>query len=219
MMILAVDSATRWTGLALYDGKRVVAEHGWHSVNTHTVEMAQMLASMFARAGIQAADLKGIAVALGPGSYTGLRVGLGLVKGLSLAHRIPLVGVPTLDIVVAGQPEMKGRLIAVAEAGRRRITVAAYDWRGKQGWVTEEGPFNTTWELLLAELDPPVYFTGEIAPQARKQIRAAGRGFTVLSPAQRARRAGFLAQLGWERLRRGDTDDAAALIPLYLTEP
>jgi tRNA threonylcarbamoyladenosine biosynthesis protein TsaB len=219
MMILAVDSATRWTGLALYDGKRVVAEHGWRSVNTHTVEMAQMLMSMLRRAAIEAADLTGIVVALGPGSYTGLRVGLGLAKGLSLAHRIPLVGVPTLDIVVAAQPELEGRLFAVAEAGRKRITVAAYDWQGKQGWITDEGPFNTTWETLLAELEPPASFTGEVAPQARKQIRAKGRGFAVLSPAQRARRAGFLAQLGWERLRRGDSDDAAALTPLYLTEP
>jgi tRNA threonylcarbamoyladenosine biosynthesis protein TsaB len=218
-MILAVDTATRWTGLALYDGAAVLAEHGWRAVNTQTVELAPAVTRMLRGPGVSSGALQGIAVALGPGSYTGLRIGLGFAKGMALVHEIPLLGVPTLDIVAAALPAQEGRLIVVAEAGRRRITSAAYDWQGKRGWQADGQPINETWPELLRRLTPPVAFAGEIAPQASKQIRAAGKGFQAISPADRVRRAGYLAEIGWRRLQRGDVDDPAALTPLYLREP
>ncbi|MDX1414745.1 MAG: tRNA (adenosine(37)-N6)-threonylcarbamoyltransferase complex dimerization subunit type 1 TsaB, partial [Candidatus Promineifilaceae bacterium] len=100
-MILALDTATRWTGLALHDGKRIIAEQGWSSKYTQTVELTPAVARLLATADFQVADLQAIAVAIGPGSYTSLRVGLAVAKGLSMAHQIPLIGVPTLDIISA----------------------------------------------------------------------------------------------------------------------
>lgn len=218
-MILAIDTATRWAGLALYDGTTLLAEHGWRSVNTQTVELAPAVAQTLRRADVAAQELGGIAVALGPGSYTGLRIGLGLAKGMALAHQIPLIGVPTLDIVAAAQPQLEAQLVVVAEAGRTRITAGCYEWQRSQGWQAGDRPLNTTWEELLDDLQPPVVFTGEIAPQARKLIRAAGKGFHAVRPVDRVRRAGYLAAIGWERLRRGRVDDAASLTPTYLREP
>lgn len=218
-MILAIDTATRWTGLALHDGATVVAEHGWRSVNTQTVEMAPAIAQMLKRAEMATSDLKAIAVALGPGSYTGLRVGLGVAKGIALGVQIPLVGIPTLDIVAAAVGQMPGQLVAVAEAGRRRITANCYSWQNKRGWRAEQLPSNTTWEELLEQLEPPAAFTGEISPQARRHIRHEAKGFQILRPAARVRRAAYLAELGWERLRKGEADDPAELVPLYLREP
>ena len=75
-----------------------------------------------------------MAVALGPGSYTGLRIGLGFAKGLALANQIPLIGVPTLDILAASVGELPGRLLLAAEAGRTRVCVAVYQWQKRQGW-------------------------------------------------------------------------------------
>lgn len=218
-MILAIDTATQWTALALHDGASVVAEHGWRSVNTQTVELVPAISQMLQRADIGVGQLKGIAVALGPGSYTGLRIGLGAAKGMALAHQVPLIGVPTLDIVAAAAGQTAGALVVVAEAGRRRITAGRYEWQQKRGWRSDQLPDNTTWEELLAELEPPVVFSGEISAAALRQIRAAGKGFQVVRPAARARRAGYLAEIGWERLRRDEVDDAAALTPLYLREP
>ena len=85
-MILAIDTATRWAGLALHDGTAVIAEHGWRCLNNHTIEMTPAIDDMLKQAGVEPADLSGIAVAIGPGSYTGLRVGLALAKGLALAN-------------------------------------------------------------------------------------------------------------------------------------
>jgi tRNA threonylcarbamoyladenosine biosynthesis protein TsaB len=217
-MILAIDTATRWTGLALHDGANIIAEHGWRSINKQSVELAPEVAGMLLRAGFHPEALKGIAVAIGPGSYTGLRIGLGLAKGMALAHQTPIIGVPTLDIVAAALPQMPGKLIVIAEAGRRRITAAAYAWQASSGWLAPDAPYNTTWDELLEAIDSPVVLTGEISPQAMKRIRSTGKGVRAVRAVDRVRRAGYLAEVGWKRLRKGMVDDAAELTPIYLRE-
>jgi tRNA threonylcarbamoyladenosine biosynthesis protein TsaB len=218
-MILAIDTATRWLGLALHDGAAVLAEVGWRSDRTQTIELAPAVQGMLGRAGVESGDLKAIAVAIGPGSYTGLRVGLAVAKGLALAEQFPLIGVPTLDIIAAGVGYRDGRLLTAVRAGRRRISAATYAWDEKKGWEATQRPANTTWDELLPALSGTVAFAGEIDAAAAKQIRAAGRSFTVIEPAFSTRRAGVLAELGWRRLRRGEVDDAAALAPDYLQDP
>lgn len=218
MMILAIDTATRWTGIALHDGQHMLAEHGWVSTQTQSMELAPAVANMLDRAGVPAAELSAIAVALGPGSYTGLRIGMGLAKGMALAFQLPLIGVPTLDIVVSAHPLCDGDLIAVAEAGRRRITSARYRLV-KGRWEPKGAPVNDTWEELLERIEPPLTITGEISLAAQKQIRVASRSYSITPAAHRVRRAAVLAEIAWRRLRRGRLDDPAALAPLYLREP
>ena len=218
-MILAIDTATRWAGLALHDGTAVIVEYGWQCANNHTVEMTPAINDILKRADITTADLKAIAVAIGPGSYTGLRVGLALAKGLALTHGTPLIGVPTLDIVAAVFGQRPERLVVVAEAGRRRISAAAYAWQGKAGWQVDWGPDNDTWDDLLAKFDGPTIFAGEISAAAAGQIRAAHRQFQVARPSRSVRRAGCLAELGWQRLRRDQVDDAQTLAPAYWRDP
>lgn len=218
-MILAIDTATKWTGLALYDGRTLLAETGWHSTNTHTVELAPSVAELLRRTGIQATDLAAVAVAIGPGSYTGLRIGLGFAKGLSLANQTRLIGVPTLDIVAASQSYSEGQLVAIAEAGRSRVCAGLYQWRGKKGWQSQEQPIIDSWQNLLDSLEGPTIFAGEINPAAAKLIRAAGKSFQIANAMNSARRAGYLAEIGWQRLRRGWVDDPATLAPIYLRDP
>lgn len=218
-MILAIDTATRWLGLALYDGTAVLAEAGWRSANTHTVDLAPAIEEMWRRARISAADLDGIAVAIGPGSYTGLRVGLAVAKGLAMTNRIALAGVDTLDIVAAAFGPLDARLLVAVEAGRSRVCAALYEWRKGRGWQAEAPAVIDTWENLLAGLAGEVIFAGEIAPPAAKLIHAAGKSFRLASPAMSARRAGHLAEIGWRRLQKGLVDDVATLSPVYLRDP
>jgi tRNA threonylcarbamoyladenosine biosynthesis protein TsaB len=216
-MLLAIDTATRWTALALHDGSAVVVELGWRSLNTQTVELAPAVADTLQRVGLTAANLAAIAVSLGPGSYTGLRVGLGLAKGLALANQTPLIGVPTLDIVAASFGELPGQLIVIAEAGRTRVCAAPYQWRGAKGWQAKATPIITSWPDLLQNVTGPATFAGEITPEAAKLIR--DKKLRLAGPADSVRRAGYLAEIGWRRLRKGQLDDPAALVPLYLQEP
>ncbi|MCA9931311.1 MAG: tRNA (adenosine(37)-N6)-threonylcarbamoyltransferase complex dimerization subunit type 1 TsaB [Anaerolineales bacterium] len=218
-MILAIDTATRWLGLALHDGTAVLAEVGWHCKNNHTVELTPTIRELMTRMGATMADLSGIAIAVGPGSYTGLRVGMAVAKGLALAHQTPMVGVPTLDIVAAAHPSQPGDLVVVAEAGRTRVLTAVYQWHGGDGWQTNQTPEIDTWDELLTRLEGPLTFAGEISPEAAQKIRTSGKLFQLARAAASVRRAGFLAELGWQSLRRGDIDDVATLAPIYLRDP
>lgn len=218
-MLLAIDTATRWLGVAVHDGQRILAELGWQPKQTQTVELAPTIASLFQRVGCTAADLQGIGVVVGPGSYTGLRVGLGVAKGLSLANQTPLVGISTLDVVAAGVGQLKGQLVVVAEAGRSRVCAGIYHWHRSHGWQSATPPDIVTWEQLLASIERTAYFAGEVEPEAMRQIKHAGKDFHTLPPATRVRRAGYLAQLAWQRLRKGEVDDPASLIPIYLRDP
>lgn len=223
-MLLAIDTATRLISLALHDGQRVVAESTWHSANNHTVELAPQAALLMRRAGAEVARLKGLAVALGPGSYTGLRIGLGFAKGLALAQAVPMVGIPTFEILMRAQAPLPQPALAVLQAGRGRVTAALYMWdeRARQ-WAPHEPARVMDWPTLAASIEQPTYVCGEIdlagAELLRERVR---RGLVVLaSPAQSLRRAGYLAEIGWERLRGqpGRGDEAARLAPLYGSGP
>lgn len=216
-MILAIDTATRWLGLALHDGTAVLAEHGWQAFQTQTIELTPAIGDMLARAEITAVDLKGIAVAIGPGSYTGLRVGLAVAKGMALVNRTPLLGVSTLDIVAAATAPYDAQLLVTAEAGRSRVCAAIYHWHSRHGWQTKATPVIEAWPDLLAQLDRPTVATGEITADAAKLIRKAGH--QVVSAAATVRRAGYLAEIGWQRLRKNKTDEASTLAPIYLRNP
>lgn len=218
-MILAIDTATKWLGLAVHNGRFLLAELGWQSHNTQTVDLAPAIDDLLQRLQIEVSDLKGIGIAIGPGSYTGLRVGLSVAKGLALAYQTPLVGISTLDVLAAGFGPVDAQLCTVAEAGRTRICAALYGWHKRLGWQAKAEPVICTWDELLTGLELPTTFAGEISPEAGKQIRAASNTFRVASPAASARRAGHLAELAWLRLRKGSPDDPASLVPNYLRDP
>src|SRR5512142_1346094 len=103
-MLLAVDTSTSWIGLALYDGVRVLGEMTWQSPSHHTVELSPGINELMQRCNVRTTDLQALGVAIGPGSFTALRIGLSVVKGMALALRIPVIGIPTLDALAAAQP-------------------------------------------------------------------------------------------------------------------
>jgi tRNA threonylcarbamoyladenosine biosynthesis protein TsaB len=229
-MILAIDTATRWTAVGLHDGTAVLAECGWFGAMTQTVAVAPALEDLLAKTDVSWADVKAVAVAIGPGSYTGLRIGLGLAKGIALAHGMPLIGVPTLDIVAQAQPKTDRPLVAVAEAGRTRVCAGSYRWQAKlprgrsrkaagPGWQPIAGPIIESWPALIAGAEAGTIFAGEVSAEAAHLIRVSEKDLQLVAPVAAVRRAGYLAEIAWQRLRRNESDDAAALAPIYLRSP
>ncbi|MEE8390270.1 MAG: tRNA (adenosine(37)-N6)-threonylcarbamoyltransferase complex dimerization subunit type 1 TsaB [Anaerolineae bacterium] len=214
-MLVAIDTATGYASLALHDGFQVRTEHTWESPRRHTVELLPRLVAALEQLGIGADHLSGVAVTRGPGSFTGLRVGIAVAKGLALARGLPLVGVPTLDVVAAAQGRDRRPLCAVLQAGRKRICVATYRWRHGE-WHVHQEPRLRTWSDLLKEITSPTLFCGEIDPVGSDALATLGELAVLLPAAARLRRASFLAELAWQRLNRGATDDPATLTPLYL---
>lgn len=220
-MLLAIDTATRMAGLALYDQVRgrFLGEETWYSADSHTVELTPRLVRILDQQGLAVADLNGLVVSLGPGSYTGLRIGLSVAKGLALSLDLPLVGVPTLDVVAEPHKEQRLPICALLQAGRSRFCVGHYSrYRGR--W-RRRGSFElATLDAVCDQLVEPTLFCGEIEAEHAEHIRKRlGADAVVAPPAASLRRAGYLAELGWQRLSRGDADDPGQLSPIYLKQP
>jgi tRNA threonylcarbamoyladenosine biosynthesis protein TsaB len=220
-MLLAIDTATHLAGLALYDEAAgwILGEEMWQSANNHTVELMPRLVRLMEQQRMAPADLSGLAVSLGPGSFTGLRIGLSLAKGLSLALDLPLVGIPTLDIVARPHMVQHCPIWAILQAGRGRICAGQYV-RRKGRWRRQGDYQLTTLEKLCNELEGNVLICGEIRNRDMEMLsQRLGSQATIASPAASLRRPAYLAELGWERLGRGDLDDPRSLSPIYLQNP
>ena len=213
-MLLAVDTSTTQMGLALYDSAQVIAEFAWRSGQRHTVELAPATADLLARCGLSMNDVHALGVGLGPGSFTSLRVGIAFVKGLAMARHIPLIGIPTLDILAHAQPLSKLLLAVTIQAGRGRFALGWYK-NSRKGWQAEGQARIVTLESLLSEIQNPCVLCGEFPVEVRQQIMNQS-GARLVSPAGSVRRPAILAELAWARWQSGNVDDEASLAPIYL---
>jgi tRNA threonylcarbamoyladenosine biosynthesis protein TsaB len=220
-MLLAVDTATRMAGIALYDEVQgwVVGEEMWQSAENHTVELMPRIVHLMEQQQVAPGDLTGLVVSLGPGSFTGVRIALSVVKGLSMALDLPLAGVPTLDVVAEPHKEQRLPICALLRAGRGRFAFGHY-FRYRGRWRRRSAVRIGALEDVCDEMEGPTLYCGEIdAAEAKRIVALAGDEAVVASPAGSLRRAAFLAELGWARLKQGSADDPATLSPIYLKQP
>lgn len=215
-MLLAIDTATRMASLALHDGGRVRSEVTWEINDHHTVELTPRIMWMMSQAEVSESELSALAVSIGPGSFTGLRVGLAIAKGLALAIAIPIVGVPTLDIVAYAQTVTKGPLLAVLQVGRGKLATLPYR-RVRGAWRAQGELQVVALDQIGEDWDSPVWLCGELDATARAALsRRLGKQVKLIEPARSLRRAAFLAELGWRRVNSGHVDDLDSLAPIYI---
>jgi tRNA threonylcarbamoyladenosine biosynthesis protein TsaB len=221
-LVLALDTASASGGVALVRGRAVLGEASWQVGGQQTSEVLPAAVRLWERAGISAADLDAVAVSAGPGSYTGLRVGFSLAKGMALARGLPVVAIPTLEAVAYQHRDAAARLCAVVDAGRGQLYVARFE-RGQmlprqRGQVAVLTPDELA--SRLAAERRPLLVCGELYPRLIDSLRAgAAPGVRFVSPAAALRRPAFLAELALLRLAAGAVGDPAPLQPLYLRRP
>jgi tRNA threonylcarbamoyladenosine biosynthesis protein TsaB len=212
-LLLAIDTSTTQAGLALYDGD-LLAELSWpagrHGSRTALTEIERLLTLIGRPVGAVAA----VAVALGPGSFSALRVGLSLAKGLAFAQACPLLGIPTLDVVSYPHRHAGLPVWAVLDAGRNRVTAARYSTTDA-GWQADGPAVHGPVAEVVERITGPALVGGEV-PSAMIDALTGRPEVMILPPAVRRRRPGALAELAWARLLAGQRDDPYALEPLYL---
>lgn len=209
MRVLAVDTSTMAGGVALVDGDRVVGESLLDVRTTHSERLMMAVDRALGDAGWPASSLDGLAVAIGPGSFTGLRIGLATVKGLALALARPIAAVPTLDAMAAQLPWSARPVCPVLTARRDEVYASLYRWDGRG--MRQEWDYLALSPAALAErLTEPVLGVGDGV------AAVASPWMTAVRPARRGPMAAVVAWLGAERLRLGDAAGAADLVPLYL---
>ena len=214
-MLLAIDTSTAQVGLALYDGTQILSEMTWTTRQHHTTELAPSIAGLLKRCGVSMDMVQALGVAVGPGSFTSLRVGLSLVKGIALARHLPVIGISTMDIIAAAQPAGTIPLAVVIQAGRKRIAVGRYQF-SENRWQAEGGVKGATVDELADEIESPTYIAGELSAEDRSRLARKRVNILLASPVHCIRRPSILADLAWARWQKNEVDDAASLAPIYL---
>jgi tRNA threonylcarbamoyladenosine biosynthesis protein TsaB len=214
-MLLAIDTSTAQVGLALYDGIQILGEMTWTTRQHHTVELAPAIAGLLKRSDASMDMIGALGVAIGPGSFTSLRVGLALAKGIALARHLPLVGISTMDVIAAAQPAGNHPLVVVIQAGRRRIAVGWYKF-SENRWQAQGGVKSGTIDELADEIEHPTYVAGELTSEDRNRLARKRVNILLASPVHCVRRPSILADLAWARWQKNEVDEPASLAPIYL---
>lgn len=219
MTLLAIDTSTRYASVALYDGRTVLAEGTWQAQRRHDDHLFPEIARLLALAGAAPADVRRVAVAIGPGSFTGVRVAIAAAQGIARAQGAATVGVVTLDVAAHPFAAARVRVCAVLPAGRGEHHAAMYRHRGG-AWQRTSAILTTTAEDLARQVARDTIFAGELDDDARAALRdRLGPRAAFAGPSAAAGRAGHLAEIGWSRIERGDAAAGEALEPLYLRAP
>lgn len=242
-MLLAIDLSTRYASIALSDGDALLAEMNWRADRRHGVDALDVIRELVARVGAEVGDVRAVGVALGPGSFNGLRVALATAKALAFALDAPLYGAPTLDIIGWGARPASGAgepIWALLSSGRDDVFAARYDPASVAStWAPVAPASPAAQEPLLASSDDgglayltmtpaalanlvqgDATFAGEWRDATRATLEAALGSRAHFASPFTARRAAWLAELVHARVAEGlAPDDPHTLEPLYLRRP
>ena len=215
MRVLALESATLTGGAALLDGDRLVGESVLSVALTHSERLMATVDRLFQDCGWRAKDLEGLAVSIGPGSFTGIRVGVATAKGLGLALGLPVAPVPTLDALASTLPFADAPVCPLLDARKGEVSLSLYRW--------SQDRMVRLWDYLalppaaaVARLEPPVIVLGDGVAACRSLLARLGDPLRIAPPARRLPAPGVVAQLGHAMLEAGQGATAEALVPLYL---
>jgi tRNA threonylcarbamoyladenosine biosynthesis protein TsaB len=214
-VLLAVDTSTARAGIALYDGD-VLAESVWHAGRDHGRLLMPAIEEAMRRLGRRPADLTAVAAARGPGSYTGLRVGLSVAQGLAVALGVPAYGIGSLDVLAAGLPAIDRPVRAVLAAGRGRFATALF--RPENNQYRQDGEvMGVTLDSLLRLVVERCAIVGDLDAESRTRLAALGVHVWVAPPALSVRRPAVLAELAWQLFRQGCSPGPESGEPIYLS--
>jgi tRNA threonylcarbamoyladenosine biosynthesis protein TsaB len=218
MKILGLDTATLCGSLGIIDDDTVLVEYALHREETLSARLLPAIQTLLAEARLALHEIDGIAVSLGPGSFTGLRVGLSAVKGLALAAEMPVVGIPTLDALACNLPFTPYQICPLIDARKGQIYTALYK-NGAGGCLEQLTPYQVLSPTALSEAIPhqETVFLGDGVEVCRELITQKLAAKALFAPLH----LGFLrgttvAELGLKRLGRGESDDISSLVPIYV---
>lgn len=220
MQILALDSATNVASVAVVNSEKILAEFNLNTRKTHSERLMPVVSEVLDYADLTLESIDGFVVSLGPGSFTGLRIGLATMKALAFFTEKPLIGVSTLDGLAANCRNTEGLICPVIQARKDEVYSAIYI-NGVSGQerisdylaispaklVSCLAGFNAEKITILGD------GTGMLPENLKELLNS---DFYIASELQRLPRAAAVGFLGLERLEQGFSDDISTLTPLYI---
>lgn len=216
MLVLGVETSSMQGGVALVGEGGLVSEYTLNVEATHSERLLPTIDRMLRDAGLGLEVLAGIAVSIGPGSFTGLRIGLSTVKGLAYATGLPVVGVPTLEALAWSVPFAGCQVCPVLDARKQEVYAALFRYRNSAlERIMEDAALPP--EVLCGKIRRPTLFLGDgLGAYGDLFRRLLGERMLVPPLASRGSRPACVAELGRQRLLRGERDPADSLVPRYL---
>ena len=219
MLVLGIESSTPVASVAIVSEQGIMGEFVLNIGLTHSEQLLPLIDDLIKQVRIDLKEIEGIAVGGGPGSFTGLRIGMATAKGLAQGCKVPLVSISTLRIL-AGNMETQPALVApVMNARKQEVYTALYRFTGKG----EEELFSPrtsapeTWARELLTLQEPVILLGDGVPAYLGLWQEIlGSQVLITSPVHWQIRASHLAWLGRKKIIAGETADLYSLKPVYL---
>ena len=218
MLILAFETSAKAAGVALHDGAKLLAESYQNTGLTHSQTLMVMAEDLLKQCGLTAKDVTHVAVAAGPGSFTGVRIGVSAAKGFAWGAELPCVGVSTLEAMAKNLGVHEGIVCAVMDARRSQVYNALFSaQQGLLHRLTEDRAI-ALGELKeeLKKLDGPIYLVGDGSQLTYNTLKAEISNL-ILPPEHRLHQRGAgVALAALDKINSGEIGDAAALEPNYL---
>jgi len=216
MLVLGVETSTMQGGAALVGDEGLCSEYTLNVAATHSERLLPTIDRMLRDAGVGLDALSGLAVSIGPGSFTGLRIGLSTVKGLAYATGLPVVSVPTLEALASTVVFAREQVCPVLDARKQEVYAALFRCeRGELVRIMEDTALAP--EALCSKIRRPTIFLGDgMAVYGELFRHLLGDRMLVPPPPSRGARPAWVAELGRRRLLRGERDPVDALVPRYL---
>lgn len=223
MKLLGIETSTRTGSVAIIEGEEIIAEYTLNIQETHTSRLMPALDHILKEAHLTIHQMDAIAVSLGPGSFTGLRIGVATAKGLCLALRKPLVGIPTLDAFAHNICCTSHIICPLLDARKGEVYAALYRYRAP---IAGHELQKLTSELvlpldeLLSKINNSAVFLGDALDKYRNLIERNLREDAFFAPPYlNLPRAANVAVLGLEKLKSGEETDLQNIEPLYVRRP
>lgn len=218
MLILAFETSAKAASAALYDGQVLLGEHYQNTGLTHSQTLMVMAQDLLKQCSKTMAEVTAVAVAEGPGSFTGVRIGVAAAKGLSWGAEIPCFGVSTLESMAHSLGAWQGYVCPCMDARRSQVYNALfYVNQGQLKRVKEDRAISLS-ELKeeLKTLDGPIFLVGDGAVLAHKTLAGEIPALILPPEHRRHQRASGVALAAAEAIGAGETGDGATLTPNYL---
>lgn len=217
MKILGVDTSTPIGSVGLIDGDRFVAEHTLSIVKAHSSRLMPAIDQILKWGDLTVHDLDACAVGIGPGSFTGIRIGVGTIKSLCYALKKPIIGVSTLEAIAYNLRYTNRLICPILDARKDEVYGAVF--RGGPNLLRKSDDLCVPIESLLSHIDDDAIFVGDglgrYAPAVQEQF---GKDVTVADPIFNVPRGASIARIGYNRLRSGQSGDYFSLTPNYVRD-
>ena len=218
MLILAFETSAKACSVAIHDGQKLLGESYQNTGLTHSQTLMVMAEDLLKSCGKTAADVTHLAVAAGPGSFTGVRIGVSAAKGFAWGAELPVYGVSTLESMALSLGALHGHVCCCMDARRKQVYNAIFlAENGKLTRIAEDRAISLEdLKNELEHIDGPVFLVGDGAELTHKTLSGEIPGLILPPEHRRQQRASGVALAAIEAMNRGESADGAALQPNYL---